>query len=327
MKKGLLIAVLLVFVHKTYSQIVFFKGTFEEAKAQAKKDKKQLFVDCYTTWCGPCKMLDRNVFSNPDLGKFINENYIPLKLDMEREGVLQSEAYRINSYPTMLILDAEGNEKSRIVGYRDASQLMRMLNSRAQQATSEMVQVYKQKYDGGQRDMAFLKTYIDELAKANRSIEMPFNDYLDQKKEAFSKDELKWIFDISSYYNATSTRILMSEKAKVIEVVGKESYQSKMEAIVLESGYQAGKMNDKTTLEDLINFCKQNNPGKSRKWEALAHLGYAEASKDFEQYAEKAYYLFNNFEYGNATKFVVTIRENCTSENCKKIIEKLEKKK
>lgn len=327
MKKGLLILALLIFVNKINSQIVFFKGTFEEALVQAKKDKKQLFVDCYTTWCGPCKMLDRNVFSNPELGKYVNENYIPLKLDMEREGAPQSEAYQIGSYPTMLILDATGAEKSRIIGYRDASQLMQMLNSRSSQATSEMVQIYKQKYDGGQRDVEFLKNYINELSKANRSYEMPFNDYLEQKKDAFTKEELKWFFDISNYYNASSTRIIISEKSKIVDQVGKEAYQAKMDAIISESGYQAGKMNDKTSLEDLIQFCKQNNPGKSRKWEAIAQMSFAESSKDFETYAEKAYYLFNNFEYGNATKIIVAIRENCTSENCKKIIEKLEKKK
>ncbi|MCB0458229.1 MAG: thioredoxin family protein, partial [Flavobacteriaceae bacterium] len=49
--------------------------TMDEALAAQSKTPKKIFVDMYTVWCGPCKMLDKNTFSNPDVAAFINKNF------------------------------------------------------------------------------------------------------------------------------------------------------------------------------------------------------------------------------------------------------------
>ena len=56
--------------------IEFFHGTWVEALAEAKKQEKPIFVDAYTTWCGPCQMMSKNVFTHADVGAFFNENFI-----------------------------------------------------------------------------------------------------------------------------------------------------------------------------------------------------------------------------------------------------------
>ena len=55
--------------------IEFFHGTWVEALAEAKKQEKPIFVDAYTTWCGPCQMMSKNVFTHADVGAFFNENF------------------------------------------------------------------------------------------------------------------------------------------------------------------------------------------------------------------------------------------------------------
>ena len=55
----------------------------EEAQAKAKKVPKPLFIDVYTAWCGPCKMLDRNTFSDPKLAEYVNKHFYPVKFNAE----------------------------------------------------------------------------------------------------------------------------------------------------------------------------------------------------------------------------------------------------
>ena len=56
--------------------IVFREGNWEKILKQAKKEKKLIFVDCYTSWCGPCKMLAKNVFTQDKVADFYNTEFV-----------------------------------------------------------------------------------------------------------------------------------------------------------------------------------------------------------------------------------------------------------
>src|SRR5690554_7882772 len=68
---------------------IFFESlTFEEAIQKAKKENKLIFLDAYAVWCGPCKLMDRTTFKSEKVGALFNENFINIKIDMEKgEGV------------------------------------------------------------------------------------------------------------------------------------------------------------------------------------------------------------------------------------------------
>ena len=89
MKKIFFIFALLFTSSSAYSKeenkgIQFFKGTWNELLAEAKKQNKLIFVDVYTTWCRPCKVLDKDVFPNEKVGEFYNKNFINYKIDAEK---------------------------------------------------------------------------------------------------------------------------------------------------------------------------------------------------------------------------------------------------
>lgn len=105
--------------------IRFVEENWAKAKAEAKKQNKLIFLDAYTSWCGPCKMLKRNTFPDKEAGEFFNKNFINVALDMEKgDGPAVAQTYQVNAYPTLIITDADGNLVTYTRGYIDAKQLI-----------------------------------------------------------------------------------------------------------------------------------------------------------------------------------------------------------
>lgn len=94
---------------------------WKEILAIAKKENKLIFLDAYATWCGPCKAMQRDVFTNEEVGKFYNEAFINVKMDMEKgEGVGLAETYSVMAYPTLLFINGDGEVVHKSVGGMDA---------------------------------------------------------------------------------------------------------------------------------------------------------------------------------------------------------------
>ena len=103
-------------------------GDFASVLARAKKAQKLVFVDFYATWCGPCKMMDRNVYSDSVVAK-VAAGLVNRKVDAEKgEGIALAQKYRIEAYPTLVIVDATGAEVARETGYRPADRFVRFLD-------------------------------------------------------------------------------------------------------------------------------------------------------------------------------------------------------
>lgn len=147
MKKIIFSLILLVAVgSQVTAQEIKWMSMNEALQAQKKKPKK-IFMDAYTDWCGPCKMLDKNTFSNKDVANFINKNYYPVKFNAEgteqikyrdhefgnprhdpnrRGRNSQHEfaiAMKINAYPSLVFFDEKGELIGPIPGYRTPHQL------------------------------------------------------------------------------------------------------------------------------------------------------------------------------------------------------------
>lgn len=92
---------------------------------EAKKENKLIFVDIYTTWCGPCKWMDANVFTDPEVAHKFNKSFINYKVNGESfDGVNIGLKYRVDSYPTYLFLNAKGEVVLRLEGMLPASNLL-----------------------------------------------------------------------------------------------------------------------------------------------------------------------------------------------------------
>lgn len=114
----------------TFGQVNFQSLNWEDAKALAAKEKKFLFVDCYTDWCGWCKVMDKQTFPQASVSKFMNDNMVSVKIDMEKGfGIDLGHKYNITGYPTYLILDSNGDLLKMSMGYQEAEPFLSMLKS------------------------------------------------------------------------------------------------------------------------------------------------------------------------------------------------------
>ena len=102
-----------------------------EAIALAETEGKLVFLDFYTTWCLPCKLMDEEVFSDPAFGEFMNERFVSLKVDAERgNGPNLAALYAVGAYPTLIFVDRNGRELTR----REGSAAQRKLRHLAAEA-------------------------------------------------------------------------------------------------------------------------------------------------------------------------------------------------
>lgn len=121
--------------------------TIEQAEAAQKKNPKKIMLDAYTIWCGPCKLLDKNTFTNPDLIDYVNKNYYAVKFNAEGNDVVKfkgqnysnpnfdssktgrnsqhelSKLLGVSAYPTILFLDENAAVITPVIGYRTAQEL------------------------------------------------------------------------------------------------------------------------------------------------------------------------------------------------------------
>lgn len=111
--------------------IKFEKLGLESAKKQANKTGKLVFIDVYTSWCGPCKEMAKTTFQSKNVGKAFNKRCINIKIDAEKDvdGNLVSKQYGVNAYPTLLFLDPEGKLVKKVVGKQSEEKLLAILNS------------------------------------------------------------------------------------------------------------------------------------------------------------------------------------------------------
>ena len=102
-------------------------ATLSDALDDAAAQNKIVFVDFYTTWCLPCRMMDEDVFSDKKIGEFMNTNFINYKVDAEKgTGPNLALIYNVQAYPTLFFLDAKGNVLETKVGATYHTELKRM---------------------------------------------------------------------------------------------------------------------------------------------------------------------------------------------------------
>ena len=165
MKKILLIYVGILYSLLAIGQTNFQKLTLNEACEKAKAEGKMVFVDLYTSWCGPCKVMAADVFPNVQLGEFMNKHFVCVKYDTgaEEDGKNLEKKFNVQAYPTFLLLNTNQGLENQIVGATiDPLEFKKMV----EEAMSASIASLGKQYGEGNREASFLTNYLQELLKA-----------------------------------------------------------------------------------------------------------------------------------------------------------------
>lgn len=145
------------------SKVKFMKTSLNKVLVQAQKEDKYIFIDAYTTWCGPCKMMDREVFTDKEVGAYYNAHFVNAKFDMEKgDGLMLAEKYNVRSYPTFLFLDSDGNLLYKVSGFRPKAVF---LDIGGEALEFESPEILEKRLNAEGDDPKLLVEYIDALIR------------------------------------------------------------------------------------------------------------------------------------------------------------------
>lgn len=162
-------AALLIAMSMTAQGIAFEPDgtTLEQASAKAKAEKKLIFLDAYTKWCGPCKMMAREVFPQEKVGAAMNPKFVSVQIDMESAyGAPLAKKLQVTAYPTFIIFNADAQEIGRFLGGSQADEFLKNVEEKSQDNTSAQLE---QRWKQGDRDPQFLQEYLATLSAAYKT--------------------------------------------------------------------------------------------------------------------------------------------------------------
>jgi thiol-disulfide isomerase/thioredoxin len=209
--------------HAIAQGIVFQALTLKQAmsKAADAADPKFIFVDCYTSWCGPCIEMAKQEFPKKEAGDFFNPKFVSVKFDIEKgEGIDIGKKYDVKIFPTFLILDAKGEEINRVVGKAGIEEFIEKVKG-AMKPDNSMASM-KAAYEK-EKNMMTALPYAKALADNGRDPSAVLSDVFDRAQdfERFSVDYLRLALEATEF-GSPFFRKLMLDKRSIDLALGEE---------------------------------------------------------------------------------------------------------
>lgn len=286
------------------------KLSWNAIKQKAKQENKYIFVDCYATWCGPCKKMDREVYSNAEVGEEFNKNFIAIKLQMDKSSAdneyvkswyaiaekFQKE-FSFEGYPSFLFFSPQGNLVYRGVGYKSKETLIAL--SKDAVDPGKQYFVLKNNYKVGKiKKQEDVRAFID-VARGNGDKDFAEEVAAKYKKDFIDRlriDQLCTIDNllfIKKYFN------LVHSQDVVFSLF--QHYPSKCDSLI--PGLANAVVNSVIQREEIISKLNYNNP-QLTNWDLItsnisskysnkiaeelvpkARIRFAFKTKNFKEYA------------------------------------------
>lgn len=318
--------------------IAFDKSaSWKEVLAKAKAEKKYIFVDCFTTWCGPCKYMDAKIYPLQEVGDYYNANFINVKLQLDstgadneyvkgwyKDGKEIAATYGVNAYPTYLFFDPNGTIVHRFVGGSEAKDFV----ARAANALDPEKQYYTQlnKYKAGKNDPDFLRTLA---TAAMSSYDMKTgkevaDKYLATQTDLYTKENLRFLVNFTNTSQDKGFGVFRANPEKVNQVLGKGRAENMVKMIVSQ--------------EEIFPALRKKQANGSIDWKALqaklvakypdiaeelilkGKVTYYQRENDWTNFSSNIMAYMNKYgetvDAGTLNSYAWAVFENCKDMTC-----------
>ncbi|WP_316815480.1 thioredoxin family protein [Pedobacter nyackensis] len=296
-------------------EITFREADWKTQLATAKKEKKIIFFDAYTSWCGPCKMMAKDVFTKDNVADLFNQTFLNVKYDMEKgEGPALKDKYGVSAYPTYLFVNGDGEVVHKIVGSMSAPEFM----EEAKKALSPENTTFglAKKFNGGDHSEATAIAYMEALDKAYESDKMGAvaRVYFDGLPKASLMEDKNWNLALKYLNNpaAQSFVYLYAHKAELGKKYDTEKVNMYFQRTMSSSVYAIKRAYEKKTdlkeaAEKIASIRKMLSAGTDYSKPMLAQLELVEfaAANKWDNFIAKVDVVMGDADFKNKSGFVI----------------------
>ncbi|MCL8538709.1 thioredoxin domain-containing protein [Chryseobacterium gallinarum] len=224
MKKIALFSSLLIGALALAQGIKFEDSNFATILAKAKKENKLVFVDAYASWCGPCKLMVKNIFPLQSVGDYYNSHFINAKIDMEKgEGIALAKKYNVKAFPTYLFINGDGEAVHRTLGYVEEKDFIQF--AKDAEDPNKRLTALKQKFENGEKDPEFLKnlaglTMYNDADFAGKVMNRYF-----QQKTTLDQEDIQMLLSGTQSTDSPLYTIFHEKKADIIKFLPEDKYE------------------------------------------------------------------------------------------------------
>lgn len=263
--------------------IDFFHGTWDEALAKAQSEEKVIFVDAYTTWCGPCKRMAANVFTNEKVGEFYNENFICMKIDMEKpDGLTFQKTYPVSAYPTLYFIDGKGKVVQKVKGAQQVDGFIGL--GRKILGKVDYSADYAKAYEEGNREPELVYNYVRALNKAGKPSLKIANEYINEQKDLSTPENLKFILEATTEADSRIFDLLIEHRSAIDAIAGKQLVKDKIYLACKNTCKKAIEFEYEELLVEAKDKMAAHYPEKSKEFAYQQDLNFYKNFRNSDKY-------------------------------------------
>jgi len=219
MKKLAIISSLFIGILAFAQGIKFEDSNFAAILAKAKKENKLVFIDAYASWCGPCKLMVKNIFPLKTVGDYYNGHFINAKIDMEKgEGIGLAKKYNVKAFPTYLFINGDGEEVHRTLGYVEENDFIQFAKDAGD--PNKRLTSLKQKFENGEKDPEFLKNLAGLTLYNDAEFSGKVLDRYFQSKESMDQEDVQMLLAGTQSSDSPLYKVFKARKPEVVKVIG-----------------------------------------------------------------------------------------------------------
>jgi len=338
MKKLTIILLLLPFLSNAQEKGMHFEHgvTWAAIQAKAKAEKKYIFMDCYTTWCGPCRYMTSTIFPQEKAGAFMNEKFINVKVQLDTTATDSEEVkswykdghdimvnYKIQAFPTYLFFDPNGNVVHRSVGAGPAE----MFLAKAANALNPETQYYTllKQYESGTKDSASLRkmALAAQDAYDMENAKKIADAYLATQSDLFTKTNLEFVRNFTQTSSDKGFDLLLNNGSRVNEILGKGAAEEILLPIIMQEEIfrkSPGEPGENPDWADITAGITKKYPSLAAEAIAKAKVMWYQSVRDWNNYQTAIVAYMNkygtNVSPNELNNYAWTVFENCNDMAC-----------